>query len=73
MTFDELHDQFILALPLDCKSFHDLSDHFYDDLYQKMRASPFVSTQHFRFVLPDDTRGTEAVNLSFYISLTDHY
>ena len=54
MTVNELHDQFILAFPLDCKSFHDLSDHFYDNLYQKMHATPFVSTQHYKFLLPDD-------------------
>lgn len=73
MTFDELHDQFILALPLNCKSFQDLSDHFYDDLYQKMHATPFVSTQHYKFLLPDDASDAEPVDLSFFISLTDHY
>lgn len=73
MTVDELHDQFILALPLNCKSFQDLSDHFYDDLYQKMHATPFVSTQHYKFLLPDDASDAEPVDLSFFISLTDHY
>lgn len=73
MTVNELHDQFILALPLNCKSFQDLSDHFYDDLYQKMHATPFVSTQHYKFLLPDDVSDAEPVDLSFFISLTDHY
>lgn len=73
MTVNELHDQCILAFPLNCKSFHDLSDHFYDDLYQKMHATPFVSTQHYKFLLPDDASDAEPVDLSFFISFTDHY
>lgn len=49
----------ITALPLTCKSFHDLSDAFYHDLEQKMVADPFVSMQHFKLVLPEECIGIE--------------
>ena len=52
-------DFVITALPLTCKSFHDLSDAFYHDLEQKMVADPFVSMQHFKLVLPEECIGIE--------------
>lgn len=52
-------DFLIRALPLTCKSFHDLSDAFYNDLEQKMVADPFVSMQHFKLVLPEECVGVE--------------
>ena len=52
-------DFLITALPLTCRSFHDLSDEFYDDLRLKMLMKPYDSTRHFKLVLPEECIGIE--------------